>query len=196
MRVLDKPKLKGSEFLKLVVANSAVPKSIANKELGGYVEILKGRDGISNHRARLLITGSVIDNPNFIEMIESEEVGGQVVSDMLCFGTRNFWDLTEEQGDPLTSITKRYNNKISCPRMMNDHKRRLEFLKERVKEDKIDGIIANTIEFCDLNGCENMIFEHEFKDMDIPIFLIDRDYFLGDIQRYKTRIEAFIEQIK
>ncbi|MHA1727389.1 MAG: hypothetical protein ACTSWY_01495 [Promethearchaeota archaeon] len=53
----------------------------------------------------------------------------------------------------------------------------IEFLKERIKEEKIDGIIANTIEFCDLNGCENMVLEH-------------------DIQRYKTRIEAFIEQVE
>jgi len=196
LRALDKPKLRGSEFIRVINANYSVSKTKANEELKVLIESLKDKDGISNHRARLLITGSVVEKPDLLEIIESEDVGGQVVSDMMCFGTRNFWDLIEEKGDPLTAITKRYYNKVSCPRMMNDHDRRLEFLKDRINEDKIDGIIANTIEFCDLNGCENMLYEHEFKALNIPILHIDTDYFMGDIQRYKTRIEAFIEQIE
>jgi benzoyl-CoA reductase/2-hydroxyglutaryl-CoA dehydratase subunit BcrC/BadD/HgdB len=196
MRASDKPKLRGSDFIRVINANYSVPKMTANKELKSLIGNLKDKDGISNHRARLLITGSVVEKPDLLEIIESEDVGGQVVSDLMCFGTRNFWDLTEENGDPMTAITKRYYNKISCPRMMNDHDRRLKFLKERIKEDKIDGIIANTIEFCDLSGCENMLYEHEFKELDIPILTIDIDYFMGDIQRYKTRIEAFLEQIE
>ncbi len=193
-RTLDEPKLNGQDFLKINVANAAVPKDAANKELKDYLNSLKDRKGIKDYRARLMLTGSVIDDPKFVKIIE--DVGGLVVSDMLCYGTRGFWDMTSENGKPLEAITKRYYEKISCPRMMDDHDRRFAFLKERIKEDKVDGVIGTRIEFCDLNGCENMLFEHELEELNIPMLSLDRDYFLGDIGRFKTRCEAFIEQIE
>jgi benzoyl-CoA reductase subunit C len=194
LRALDKPKISGVDILKINVANSAIPKEIANQELSKILTNVKDNNSNSNYRARVLLTGSLIDNPMFVKIIE--DVGGAVVSDMLCFGTRNFWDLTEEGGKPIENITKRYYYKISCPRMMDDHKRRFEFLKERIEKDKVDGVIGTRIEFCDLNGVENALYEHELENLNIPMLTLDRDYFLGDIGRYKTRIEAFVEQIE
>ncbi len=193
-RILDKPKLNGVEALKLNIATTATPKEISNQVLSSYLQSLKDREGISDYRARLLITGSLIDDPTFLKIIE--DVGGLVVSDLLCFGVRNFWDLTPETGDPLESITKRYYEKISCPRMMDDHDRRFKFLQELIKEAKVDGVIGTRIEFCDLNGCECMLYEHELEDLNIPMLSLDRDYFVGDKGRFKTRFEAFIEQIE
>ena len=195
LRVIEKPKLNGADMLKINIANAAVPKNIANQELKSYIDQLKNKDGISDYRARILLIGSVIDDPGFLNIIEG--VGGLVVSDMLCYGTRNFWDLTDEgTSDPMGAIAKRYNEKISCPRMMNRHENRSKFLNDLIKEAKVDGVIATRIEFCDLHGCDNMIFEHELEEANIPILSLDRDYFLGDTGRFKTRCEAFIEQIE
>lgn len=193
-RVIEKPKLNGVENLKLNVANTAVPKKDGNAELKQLLTNLERRDGISDYRARILLTGSLIDDPKFMQIIE--DVGGVIVSDMLCFGVRNFWDLTEEMGNPLDAITKRFYEKVSCPRMMDDHERRFKFLQDRIKEAKIDGVIGTRIEFCDLSGCENMLYEHELEELNIPMLSLDRDYFLGDKGRFKTRCEAFIEQIE
>ncbi len=194
LRGLEKPKLNGEEFVRINIANSSVPKEIFNKELTALIDQLKEREGISDYRARILLTGSLIDDPEFIKIIE--DVGGIVVSDLLCFGLRNFWDLTEETGDSLEVITNRYYNKISCPRMMDDHDRRFKFLHDQLKSGKIDGIIGTRIEFCDLNGCELMMYEHELEKLNIPMLSLDRDYFIGDKGRFKTRCEAFIEQIE
>jgi len=194
LRALEKPKLSGIDFVKINVANSSIPKEIANQELKSYLAQLKDKDGISDYRARIILTGSLIDDPEFIKIIE--DVGGIVVSDMLCFGLRQFWDLTDETGDPFDAITKRYYNKVSCPRMMDDHERRFEFLQEQIKAAKIDGVIGTRIEFCDLNGCECMMYEHELEKINVPMLSLDRDYFLGDKGRFKTRCEAFIEQIE
>ncbi len=175
LRGLEKPKLNGEEFVRINIANSSVPKEIFNKELTALIDQLKEREGISDYRARILLTGSLIDDPEFIKIIE--DVGGIVVSDLLCFGLRNFWDLTEETGDSLEVITNRYYNKISCPRMMDDHDRRFKFLHDQLKSGKIDGIIGTRIEFCDLNGCELMMYEHELEKLNIPMLSLDRDYF-------------------
>lgn len=194
LRTIDNPKVSGVENLKINIANSSVPKNIANEELKKFIEEAKNRKGNSDYRARLLVTGSIIEDPTFIKIIE--DVGGAVVSDMLCFGVRNFWDNIEETGNPIDAITKRYYNKVSCPRMMDDHERRFKFLQDRIKEAKVDGVIGTRIEFCDLNGCECMMNEHELEKLNIPMLSLDRDYFLGDTGRFKTRIEAFIEQIE
>ncbi len=194
LRILDKPKISGVDALRLNIANTSIPKEVFNNNLKKLLENLKDKEGISDYRARVLVTGSIIDDPSVLQIIE--DVGGLVASDVACFGTRNFWDLTEENGDPLNAITNRYYNKISCPRIMDSHDKRLEFLKQRIKEAKIEGVIGIKIDFCDLNGCENMVLEHELKDLEIPFLSIDREYFMGDPGRFQTRIEAFIESIE
>ena len=80
--------------------------------------------------------------------------------------------------------------------MMDDYDRRFKFLKDQLKVAKIDGVIGTRIEFCDLNGCECMMYEHDLEDLNVPMLSLDRDYFLGDKGRFKTRCEAFIEQIE
>lgn len=145
LRILEKPKITGVEALKLNIANTSVPKEIMNSNLKSYLNLLKDSDGISDYRARILVLGSLIDDPSFLNAIE--DVGGLIVSDMLCFGTKNFWDLAEIGGEPLDSITKRYYEKISCPRMMDDHNRRFDFLYKQIQSANIDGVIAANIEF-------------------------------------------------
>jgi len=87
-------------------------------------------------------------------------------------------------------------HRLSCPRMMNDHERRLKFLKDEIKTAKIDGVILQRINNCDLHGCDNMLFEHELKELEIPVLNIDREYIQADTTRLQTRIEAFLEMIK
>jgi benzoyl-CoA reductase/2-hydroxyglutaryl-CoA dehydratase subunit BcrC/BadD/HgdB len=79
--------------------------------------------------------------------------------------------------------------------MMDDHERRLEFLKNEIKRANIDGVLLQRINNCDLHGCDNMLYEHELKDLDIPVFNIDRESFQADTTRLQTRIEAFLEMI-
>ena len=45
LRSADAPKLTGSEFIKLIVANTSVPKEICNSELQKILAYLKERDG-------------------------------------------------------------------------------------------------------------------------------------------------------
>jgi benzoyl-CoA reductase/2-hydroxyglutaryl-CoA dehydratase subunit BcrC/BadD/HgdB len=79
--------------------------------------------------------------------------------------------------------------------MMDDHLRRLEFLKAEIKKAKIEGVILQRINNCDLHGCDNMLFTHELKDLDIPVLNIDREFFQADTTRLQTRIEAFLEML-
>ena len=197
LRTLDAPKLTGTEALRLSIANSSVPKEIANQELDRILNGLKKSEGIDiKNKKRILLLGSVIDNIQFTKMIEDSKA--MIISDNLCFGNRNIIDDVEDSKSksPLERIAKNQYYRLSCPRMMDDHLKRLDFVKKEIESAKIDGVILQRINNCDLHGCDNMLFEHELKELNIPAFNIDRENFQTDTSRLQTRIEAFLEMIK
>lgn len=196
LRIQEKPKLTGSEFLQINIANSSIQKDIANQELNRIINVLKNRKPIDvSNKKRILLVGSIVDNIDFTQLIENS--GAFIASDFLCFGTRNFNDDVQlvNYDDPLGNITKRLYYRLSCPRMMDDHLRRLDFLKEEINRAKVDGVLLQRINNCDLHGCDNMLFTHELKELDIPVLNIDREFYQSDTTRLQTRIEAFIEMI-
>jgi len=195
-RIQKNPKLTGSEALQISMANSSIPKEIANEKLKILKNQLNEREDINiEKRRRILLVGSVVDNIEFTELIENS--GAFIASDVLCFGVRNFIDDVKlETGQPpLENITKRLYYRLSCPRMMDDHERRLDFLKNEIKRANIEGVILQRINNCDLHGCDNMLFTHELKELDIPVLNMDREFYQADTTRLQTRIEAFLEMI-
>nr|MDO8118698.1 2-hydroxyacyl-CoA dehydratase family protein [Candidatus Sigynarchaeota archaeon] len=200
LRALDQPKLTGSEFLKVAIANSSVRKDFANRELQDLVVSLKERPGLDHVRARLMLGGSIVDSPAFIDIVE--HAGAVVVTDSLCTGTRSFWDGERviprgiKVHDEIDRLVSNTYAKTLCPRIMNGHEVRLSFLKKEIERARVDGVVLQRLEFCDLHGCENMLTQHELEvELGIPVLSIDREYFLGDTGRLRTRVEAFLEKI-
>ncbi len=195
MRIIDAPKITGSEALQISMSNNSIPKEVANRELERIINSLKESEGVKSNAKRIMLVGSEVDSTDFTGLIENS--GALIVSDFLCFGTRNFLDdvhLGFEQ-DPLKSIVERVYYRMSCPRMMDDHERRLEFVKNEIKRAKVDGVILQRINNCDLHGCDNMLYVHELKDLEIPVLNLDREFYQADTTRLQTRIEAFLEMI-
>ena len=196
LRIQSSPKLTGSEALQINMANSSIPKDMANQELKRILTFLKEREEIDiGNKKRILLVGSVVDNIDFTQLIENS--GVFIASDILCFGTRNFMDDVQLKNgeNPLDSITRRLYYRLSCPRMMDDHQRRLDFLKEEIRRANIEGVILQRINNCDLHGCDNMLFTHELKELEIPVLNFDREFYQADTTRLQTRIEAFLEMI-
>jgi len=195
LRILDAPKITGSEALQISMSNNSVPKEVANQELERILISLRESEGIKSNAKRIMLVGSEVDSTDFTGLIEDS--GALLVTDFLCFGTRTFLDdvhLGFEQ-DPLKSIVERVYYRMSCPRMMDDHERRLDFMKSEIKRANVDGVILQRINNCDLHGCDNMLFVHELKDLEIPVLNLDREFYQADTTRLQTRIEAFLEMI-
>jgi len=195
LRIIDTPKITGSEALQISMANSSVPKETANQELERILKFLKESEGIKSGIKRIMLVGSEVDNTDFTRLIEDS--GALIVSDSLCFGTRNFLD-DEQIGDesnPLKNISKRLYYRLSCPRMMDDYERRFDFIIKEINRANIDGVILQRINNCDLAGCDNMLHKHRLKDLGIPVLELDREFYQADTTRLQTRIEAFLEMI-
>ena len=196
LRTLDAPKLTGGQALEIYMANASTPKEYANKELERILNELKSFEGIRSTKKRIMLVGSDLDNTFFTDIIENSEA--IIVSDLMCYGVKNFADdvILENGMEPVEAISKRLYYRLSCPRVMNDHQRRLQYIANEIKHSKIDGVILQKINNCDLHGCDNMLFSHELKELNIPILNLDREFFQSDTTRLRTRIEAFLEMIK
>ena len=195
LRILDAPKITGSEALQISMSNNSVPKEVANQELERILISLKESEGVKFKAKRIMLVGSEVDSTDFTGLIEDS--GALIVTDFLCFGTRTFLDdvhLGFEQ-DPLKRIVERVYYRMSCPRMMDDHERRLDFIKSEIKRANVDGVILQRINNCDLHGCDNMLYVHELKDLEIPVLNLDREFYQADTTRLQTRIQAFFEMI-
>ncbi|TXT64862.1 MAG: putative 2-hydroxyglutaryl-CoA dehydratase [Promethearchaeota archaeon] len=196
LRELDKPKITGSDALRIMMANSSVPKDIANIELKRILKFLETREPINiGKKKRILLLGSIVDNMEFMNLVENS--GAIIISDNLCFGNRTIIDdvKSEPSKSPLERITERLYYKLSCPRVMDDHERRFKFVKQEINRARIDGVILQRINNCDLHGCDNNFISKELKKLDIPVYNFDRENFQSDTTRLKTRLEAFIEMM-
>ncbi len=73
---------------------------------------------------------------------------------------------------------------------------RLNHVKEMFKEYKADGVIHYGLQFCQPYITESMPVEKALEGENIPTLRIETDYSMEDMGQLKTRVEAFIEQIK
>ena len=195
LRTREASPITGAETLKIVVAGVSVPRDRYNQLLKESLDEISNREGISDYKARLMIAGSVNDDPALIELIE--DVGGLVVADSQCFGARLFWDLDEETGDPLDSITARYYRHIPCPRMYGEYPARFDFVKDTARKAGVDGVVLQTIKYCDLHGVDNAMLEKDLEEEGILVLRLEREYGpLADMGRIRTRVQAFIERIE
>ena len=190
LRKQEAPKITGTEILEVLIASEAIPVEEFNQMMGQLLGELREREGFSNYTARLLLSGGELEDPAYVKLIE--DLGGMVVADFLCFGIRSFWDLVDEDSDPITALANGYLGRISCPRMI-DHPRRREFVGDLVKEFKADGIIVQLMKYCDSWGGESAMTEWEMKKEDIPCMVLEREYLLGAGGQMRTRVQAFLE---
>ncbi|TEU01900.1 MAG: 2-hydroxyacyl-CoA dehydratase [Dehalococcoidia bacterium] len=195
LRKKDNPPITGAEALAVVVASTAMPREQFNDMLKELLEELSDAEGITDYRARLMIVAGILDDPAFIKVIE--EQGGLVVTDSMCFGTRILWtDVNEGASDPLTALARYYiQDKPACPRMFDTQPQRSKFVRDMVKEFKVDGVIGERMIFCDLWTGENFMLGGDLKEEGIPFLKLDREYIMAGAGQLRTRAQAFLESM-
>jgi len=193
LRKRPDPPVSGEETLSIVIAATAMPKEDFNRLLSEFLKDVSGVEKKNKPNTRLMVVGSIMDDPNYLKIIE--ELGGLVVADYLCNGTMYFWDPVDESLPPLEALAKRSLEHISCPRMVGDHPRRWEFMKDICKDFQVDGIISQRLMFCDIWGAESSMMRWDAEDQDIPVLALEREYILGGMGQLRTRVQAFLETI-
>lgn len=129
-------------------------------------------------------------SPNLYE--EIKKMSSLPVKNCSCTGYKNKFSNYYKDLNLLDDVMEIYAsdllNQMSCMRMEN-----IENRKTLIKDDKLKGIIYNTIKFCDYYGFEYA----DLKDkVTVPMVKIESDYTKGNSEQMKTRIEALLEEIQ
>lgn len=193
LRKADHPKITGTEWHTVYVASKVAPKDMLVEPLKKLKKALDKREGITEDLPRVMVLGSIFDNPRFTELIESQ--GCLVVADRHCFGSLPGLEAIPEEGDPYTNLAVHYLETTECARMFEKAKDRVEHVMQWKDEYHVDGIIMETMKFCDLWGYEAVYALRAFKELDVPIVRIEREYNLSGEGQLRTRVQAFIESI-
>lgn len=193
LREREAPALRGEEALALVLLESSLPPAWAEEYLAGMLRAFRERE-IAGYRARLLLAGSATDELGLVR--EMEEMGGIVVADALCYGTRAFWRLPEIDGEPIHALAEAYLGHLLCPRMFEDYSSRLEFILEAAERSRAQGVVLVYNKFCDLHGVENVRLRLDLEAHGLPVLVLEKEYgSAADLGRIRTRLQAFLERI-
>jgi benzoyl-CoA reductase/2-hydroxyglutaryl-CoA dehydratase subunit BcrC/BadD/HgdB len=194
LRKRPNPPITGTEFHQIVMAALSSPKDLIMPMILEARQEIEQRQQMPKHRARLMVVGGHLHDPEFIKVIESQ--GGLVVADRFCTGTiPGFKSIDLNGGNPYKTLAEYTFKKTLCPRMMEDFDRRLNTIIETVKEYKVDGVVLEVIKFCDLWGVDAMPMVTALRDKGIPVLKLEREYRLGGEGQLRTRVQAFIESM-
>ncbi len=200
-RMEENPRITGYEFAVLCLATYCCPKASLISILEETLAELRERqsDQRSPYRARVVLAGSEIDDPELIRMIE--ETGALVVADRFCLGAfpgREQIQLKENE-DVLTGICRHYMEGGQCPRFMNTDKirERHTYMNQLAQRFHADGIIYQQIKFCDYWGYERAYASRVMREeYGYPVLSIDRPYAVGNAGQLRTRVQAFVESME
>ncbi|MBN1802069.1 MAG: 2-hydroxyacyl-CoA dehydratase [Candidatus Lokiarchaeota archaeon] len=138
----------------------------------------------------ILLTGSVIDDTNFIVYLEN--LGFDIITDDLCIGTRYFWNLIDETCDPIEALA-RYHLEKPIYSTKSPSIERFTFLKYLAETYKVKGVINVAQKFCEPVLFDHPIMSTKFKELGIPYLFIELEYKQESYKQLSTRFEAFGE---
>ena len=195
LRKAADPPITGAETLAVMVAGTSMPREHYNELLEELIRDLQERsNGTGGYRARLMIVGSELDDPEYVRVIEDQ--GGLVVTDSVCFGTRTMWVDVDENDEPVSALARYYiHDRPTCPRMNEDRDRRAAFLRGLIDEFSVDGVIGERMMFCDVWCAEHYMNDLDFKEQGVPFLQLDREYVMAAKGQLRTRVQAFLESM-
>lgn len=200
-RKLDNPPITGYEYHVLCLVSYCCPKRLIVDKLRETLEEVKSREPElkKNHRARVVVVGSEIDDLDFTRTVEQS--GALIVADRFCFGSfpgRQEIILNDDE-PALDQVCRNYAMTSQCARYMSHEKiqGRYDFVDKLMKDFKGDGIIYQQMKFCEFWGYERALASHVMTELyNYPTVCIDKEYTGNASGQLRTRVQAFVESLE
>ncbi len=194
LRREPQPRIEGSEMLDLLIYGGTLPAAEFGSLLKDTLANARERKPKGKKKPRILVWGSIMDNPALLKMIE--EAGAAVVADDTCIGFRVWEKDVPITDDPDEGLTRHYFADFQCPRTdRGPGIGRFDYLLERAREYDIDAVVGYCISFCDPHKFDYPDLRDYLKKEGLPMLLIDDNYSFEPAGSIKTRLQAFIEML-
>ena len=147
---------------------------------------------------RLVISGCPMAVPNWKLPAIVESTGAVIVGEESCIGERGTQNLVTAGGDTVEALIEtlvdRYFS-IDCA-VFTPNPTRAGHALQIAKEAKADGVIHYALQFCSPYQMEAPALEREVETGGVPVLRLDTDYSQEDVEQLRTRVEAFVEQLR
>ena len=195
LRKQDNPPITGAQTMEVLNAGFRMPKEVFNQHLRDLLDEIPQEADHQEDRIRVMIVGSVMSNPEFIKSIE--DLGGIVVTDELCTGTRYWSDpvVLDGLGNPLKAISRRYLNNFPCARMFPSDER-FNRVVDLVRDFRVDGVISQNIRYCVPYAHDMPLLTNRLKKLGVPVLALDVEYGTSGSGQIQTRVQAFLEMVE
>jgi len=193
LRKMDPTPITGVDVLKVLQKQYFLSADEFKKSLHMLIGEVKQVKAEGDHKTRIMVSGCPMagGNTKVPEIIENK--GGVIVAEESCTGTRSFWDLVDEDKDPMLALAERYI-KIPCS-CMSPNNRRIDNILELAREFKVDGVVYYTLQFCHGYNIEKYMVQQALKNEGIPMLAIETDYSDSDVEQIGLRVDAFMEML-
>lgn len=201
LRKKDNPPITGYEFHVIQLVSEVCPQKLIKPYLEETLAELKKRKPEAKFpfRARVVMVGSEIDDPEFTKLVES--CGAMVVADRYCFGSlpgRTPIEIKDGE-TAFDAICRHYLETNLCARFMGGKKidQRHDFTEQLVHDYKANGVIFENMKFCEFWSYEKVLGSYVFiNEKHIPTCTIEKEYAVGSAGQLRTRFQAFVESLE
>ncbi|HEY78284.1 MAG TPA: 2-hydroxyacyl-CoA dehydratase [Dehalococcoidia bacterium] len=192
------PPISSLEFVKLNHASFYADPVFFADVLDSVYHELQGEKAVTKAEApRLLLLGPNVADGDYKVLGLVAAAGGEIVAEELCEGIRYYWHDIENEGDLRRSLARGYLiDRLPCAFIRRSAKKRLDFALKLVQDFDVSGIIWYEILQCEVYNAESYFFAQRMREHNVPMLILESDYGTADVGQLRTRIEAFIEQIR
>ena len=158
----------------------------------GYLSNIKQLAPRKNGKHRIMISGSVVSDPDILERIEA--LGGEIVVDDTCLGYRLVRQRVPPREDPLSALAHYYLDRPPCSSRADFPARKDYFLKT-ISAFDVNAVIFMHQKFCEPHLADHPFLKNVLAEKGIPQVQLELEGegLSGQIQ---TRLEGFFEMLE
>lgn len=188
-RHVNSPLLSGSTMLDLAATAWLLGPVRAISLVEESLRIIAARPRSDAHRPRLMLGGSMLteDDRWLLDLVEGK---ADIVTDILCTGTRWFADELPTEGTPLDRMARFYFGRTCMHRRPNNDL--YSYAHRMAREFRVAGLVYKTLLYCDPYAFEVKRLQ---RALGIPVLHLDTDYSTENREQVRTRVEAFLETL-
>jgi benzoyl-CoA reductase/2-hydroxyglutaryl-CoA dehydratase subunit BcrC/BadD/HgdB len=205
-RRMNAPLLSEGTMLDLAVTSWLLGPVKAISLIEDVLRMVAARPRPEGRRPRLMLGGSMLteDDRWLLEMVEEK---ADIVTDILCTGTRWFEGtvpalsdrglrgqrgLSPEAGGgaPMDRLARFYFSRPCMHRRPNSAM--YEYAKRLAREFRVEGLVYKTLLYCDPWSFEVRRLQ---EALGLPVLHLDTDYSTENREQVRTRVEAFLETL-
>jgi benzoyl-CoA reductase/2-hydroxyglutaryl-CoA dehydratase subunit BcrC/BadD/HgdB len=205
-RRMDSPLLSGGTMLDLAATAWLLGPIKAVSLVEEVLRMVAARPRPEGRRPRLMLGGSMLteDDRWLLDLVEEK---ADIVTDILCTGTRWFAEEVPDEGEsgngevgrrecdrssdnPLDRLARFYFSRPCMHRRPNSSM--YEYAQKLAREFRAEGLVYKTLLYCDPWNFEARRLQ---EALGIPMLHLDTDYSTENREQVRTRVEAFLETL-